>query len=215
MKKIVSQLVGILLLAGTVISASATTIHSLGDQDPTAFGFHTNNIFFGNARGWRFTAGAADIEVTQLGIAPVTDGSYTLTLWDFATHTELAQTTLGSVFGADWNWANLESPVQLQAGHDYLVMGISNTPGAAYYFSNALPSSWYPTGAIQYDDMRYCNNCTADTFPTSALNHYQYGLVDIGYEVGGAASNVPEPSSIAMLGLGLAALTLIRRKKSM
>jgi PEP-CTERM motif len=197
--------VGLLVTAQQSLGAQT---HSLGDQDPQASGFSTNSIFFGNARGWRFTANVSNITVTQLGIHPVTSGSYTLTLWDYAAQTTLAQTTIANVTGNSWNFANLASGVGLVAGNDYVVMGIGNTEGSTYYFGSGLPSSWYPTGDISYVDTQYCNDCSANSFPTQTLNGYQYGVVDIGY----TTSTVPEPASLALVSFGAGVLGLIARR---
>lgn len=202
-----SKFLAAAVLAFASLSANATT-HSLDDQLPV--GFSTNTLFSGNARGWEFTAGVADISVSELGVAPASGGSYTLSLWDVATQSVLAQTTLSSVSGGQWNWASLSAPVTLTAGASYLVMGIGNDSNQTYYFGSDLPQSWYPSGDINYTRMKYCNSCSANTFPLASLNNYQYGLVDIGYTV----SSVPEPSSFAMLGLGVLALGLVSRRKS-
>lgn len=203
-----------LLLAVTLAFASlvvnAAPIHSLGDQNPT--GLNQNDQFSGNARGWEFTVGATDILISELGIAPASGGSYTMSLWDAASQSVLAQTTLSNVSAGQWNWANLTAPVALSAGASYLVMGIGNDSGQSYYYKNNLPQSWYPSGDINYTKMVFCNNCTANTFPTSYLMNFQYGVVDVGYAEG--TSNVPEPSPILLFGLGALALGAARRRKS-
>ncbi len=191
------------------LSASASPIHALNDQAPV--GFSTSAFFSGAARGWEFTAGAADLHVSQLGLAPASGGSYTLSLWSVAGQSLLAQTVLKTAGG--WNWVNLSSSVALTQGASYLVTGFGNDTSQSYYFNNGLASSWYPTGAINYTSMKYCNSCNAGFYPTQTLAGYQYGLVDIGYTVG-TTSDVPEPGSLAMLGLGLLAIGAIRRKTS-
>lgn len=206
------RLATFLLFTAASIAASAAPVHSLGDQAPT--GFNTNGIFSGAARGWEFTAGVANINVSQLGIAPASGGSYTLSLWDVATQSVLAQTTMATTVGGAWNWANLASSVELTAGQNYLVLGTGNDSGQSYYFGNGLASSWYPDGTIDYVTTRYCNGCGANTFPLNKLDGYHYGLVDIGYTVGTDASTVPEPSTFAILAIGLLALGASFRKKS-
>jgi hypothetical protein len=207
--KIMSKFLAAVTLAFASLVANAAPIHSLGDQTPT--GFATNNIFSGNARGWEFTAGANDILISELGIAPASGGSYTMSLWDVATQSVLGQTTLSNVSAGQWNWANLTAPVALSAGASYLVVGIGNDSNQSYYYSNNLPQSWYPSGDINYTKMVFCNACTANSYPTNSLSNFQYGLVDVGYTEG---SNVPEPSSILLFGLGALALGSIRHRKS-
>ena len=192
------------------LSASAAPIHSLNDQSPA--GFATGGITFsGNARGWEFTVGVDNLRVSQLGIAAATGGSYTLSLWDVASQSVLTQTTLLDSSAGSWNWVDLYSSVALTKGASYLIMGIGNGVNQDYFYSGGLPASWYPSGAINYQHTTYCNGCGANDFPTNTLNGYQYGVVDIGYTID--AVDVPEPSSIAMFGLGLLAAGAIRRKK--
>lgn len=208
--KLIPKMLAATLFAFLSLSASAAPIHALNDQSPV--GFSTGAITFsGNARGWQFTAGADNVRVSQLGIAAATGGAYALSLWDVASQSVLARATLSSTNASSWNWANLSSSVMLTEGASYLIMGIGTGTDQEYYFSNNLPASWYPTGAINYEFTKYCNACSADTFPASRLDGYQYGVVDIGYTLD--AVDVPEPSSIAMIGLGLLAAGAFRRKK--
>ena len=206
MRNVLSVLTfGLLMTAQQSLGAQ---IRPLNEQDPQDFGFDTNSIFEGNARGWRFTANVDNITVTELGIHPVTSGSYTLTLWDYATQASLAQTTIDNVTGNSWNFASLASGVSLVAGNDYLVMGVGNTQGATYYFQNNLPASWYPSGDISYVEARYCNNCSANSFPSNTLAGYHYGVVDIGYTL----ATVPEPTSLALLMIGAGFVGLRTRR---
>ncbi|WP_332876400.1 PEP-CTERM sorting domain-containing protein [Massilia sp. S19_KUP03_FR1] len=206
------QIAACLTLALLSFASYADPIHTLDDQAPV--GFNTNNNFYQNARGWEFTAGTNNLYVSQLGIAAFTSGSFTLSLWDVATASVLAQTTIKGATGGQWNWASLGSSVALTSGAHYLVMGIGNDADAAYYFGYDLASSWYPAGDINYLTTKFCNNCTANTFPTNSLDRFQYGLVDIGYTVG-RDSEVPEPAPLALLAIGLLASSAVSRKKSL
>jgi hypothetical protein len=195
-------------------NAQASTVHALSDMDPDDYGFRkTGSGFDTKARGWRFTATLDDLWLTELGIAPVTDkSSYTLSLWDFANQSQLAKVTVDyTLADGNWKWASLTTPINLQKDKDYVVMGISNTANAKFYFTNpalTATSPWVPTGAIDYVDTRFCNSCTADTFPASKLaGNHQYGVVDVGYTIG--APNIPEvplPGAAWMFATGLLVL---------
>jgi hypothetical protein len=207
MRKLTPVVLLLTLAAGALGSAQASVVHALGDQDPS--GFNVGGSSDG-ARGWRFSLGVPEITVTELGLNTpqgLTNSTRVATLWDFTTSTILAQTAVG--VGAGWVWTSI-APVTLSAGHDYLV---SYWSSVADYYYGAPGSSWLPNGDVVYQDMRYCNSCTADSVSTNVLNGYQYGLVDIGYTVG-AAQNVPEPGALSLVGLALVGLALLSRRKA-
>ncbi len=190
----------VLLLTGLLASPAASApIHPLADQDPVAAGFSRGARFGRWTRGWHFRVNAAGVSVSELGMRAASSGDFVISLWDVAAGAIVAQTALTHTAGA-WQWSALSSAVALTQGADYIVA--LHAPRRARYFwaqQSTVGSSWFPTGAIEYLDTRYCNRCTAGTLPASALAGYQYGLVDIGY-------SVPETATAVLLILGLTGL---------
>lgn len=214
-QKIVIRLLA-LVVGGFYGGAQAyAAVHALGDLDPDTVPFlNTGADFDKNARGWRFKATVDGLQVTELGIAPVTDNStYLLSLWDFANETLLGQVSVDyTLADGNWKWAPLSTSVSLQKDKDYVVMGASDTEGAKYYFKNNLltTSPWTPSGAIDYIETRFCNDCESSIFPAEKLpGNHQYGVVDIGYTQN-PSSVVPLPSTVWMFGAGL--WVLLKRK---
>ncbi len=153
----------------------------LMEQDPIAPPFQIGGSP-DQIRGWRFRVNEPGLLVTRLGVnTTVSDStSHTVTLLDFASQAVLAQVT--SPVGSGWQWVDIP-PVPLSLGQDYIVQAHS-TVGTWYYYGGlaALGASWFPTGPIEYVEMRYQNGVTnPSTFPTLALSNLQYGVVDIGY----------------------------------
>jgi hypothetical protein len=186
--------------------AAGVIIYPLGEQEPS--GFSTNTV--SNAvRGWRFQVNSDGVVVDQLGAHTPASDTYpvTVTLFDVLTQDVLAQGQTTPCTG--WCWVDLGTPVPLTQGAQYIItMFTGSAPGNQYYYQGSLPSSWYPTGTIEYLDMRYANSATSTTFPTNVLTGFQYGVPDIGYELGGAT--VPEPGTLGILGLGILMLVGFR-----
>lgn len=158
-------------------------------------------------RGWDFQVNATGLSVVQLGISPYLTIPMTVTLWQTATQTELAQVNINATAGA-WTFVNLSTPVALTSGATYSVIGWANNPTSWYEFGSAS-GAFAPTGDIQFLQSRYDNGIDANTFPTGTLGGLMYGVPDIGYTTGAAAA--PEPFSLSLAGAGLA-LLWFRRK---
>lgn len=188
-------------------NAQADVVHALGDQAPTGFNIGGSS---NGARGWRFSVDVPEITVTELGLNTPRGGDNSTrvaTLWNYTTSTILAQTSVAA--GTGWVWTSI-APVTLTAGDDYLV---SYWSALSDYYFGTPGGSWLPDGDVVYKDMRYCNQCTASSVSTQVLNGYQYGLVDIGYTVG-ANNTVPEPGALSLVGIALAGLALLSRRKA-
>jgi hypothetical protein len=163
----------------TVNPPASSAYNPLTQSIPS--GWLTNNP--ANAtRGWRFHVNTAGISVTQLGvIIPPGFESYErwVTLWDMSGNM-LAQVQVTGLVGEKWKFVDLPTPVALTQGTDYIV----TEWGTGYYYSYT-PSNppWGGDANIAYVDLRYGNDVTKDTYPTSVLSVYMYGIPDIGYTI--------------------------------
>jgi len=193
------------LACATVLPAA--NIYPLG-QNSTS-GFVQGSATGPAARGWDFVVNDPDVTVRELGINPFLSTNVTLTLWDTAAQSELAQVTISATGGA-WTFASLLTPVSLTVGSTYSIIGWANTSDSWYLYQSGPPAGFAPTGTIQYVQTRFQNGSGANTFPTSLLPNYMYGVPDIGYTIG-ASTATPEPISMSLTGLGVVAL-LTRRK---
>jgi len=173
----------ILLLVFAFAGTLDAQTYPLQQQNVATAGFNSGGVA-NCQRGWRFQCNAAGVSITRLGCW-YPDGasqSKTVTLFNWTTQAILAQVTCGP--GSGWQFTDLATPVALTNGAQYVIQGFTTTN--SYYFGTiaSVGTSWAPTGTIQYLDMRYSNSSTANTFPTSVLSNYQYGIVDFGYTTG-------------------------------
>jgi hypothetical protein len=167
-------------------------------------------------RGWDFQVNAANVSVTQLGVAAATSGSITLTLWNNTTQTELTQVVENAVANT-WTFAALGSAVPLVNGGSYSVIGWENTTESPWYlFNNTPPAAFNPTGTIQYLDTRFDNGIGANTFPGQTIpSPAQYGVTDIAY----TTTAVPAPElgksggAFCATGIAVLAMLILRRRK--
>jgi cysteine-rich repeat protein len=153
----------------------------------------TNQVIVGsvntvqnNQRGFRFTSNVPAL-VVEFGKRVPNGGDRIVTLFDFNTQAIVRQTT---VSGAPLNYVyNPTTPFWLTAGTQY-VLEIFNTGGDSYYYDTSSQIS----ADFTYLDMRFCNDCTATTFPTSVLSNYHYGNPDLRYYK--RQTSTPEPNQV-------------------
>lgn len=174
-----------------VIVDSAEAVYPLMQQDPSTAGFNLGGS--ANAtRGWRFRVNDSNLCVTQLGVnSRISDSvSHTVTLFDVSTQAVLAQVT--TTPGPGWVFEDIASQIPLTQGNEYIIAAHS-VPDDWYYFGGTgqVATSWFPTGTIQYLDMRYANSVGPSDFPTDVVSDMQYGIPDFNYEICDA-----EPASI-------------------
>ncbi|MBX9781905.1 MAG: DUF2341 domain-containing protein, partial [Chitinophagaceae bacterium] len=125
-------------------------------------------------RGFRF-APTEDLLVTHFGKREPTGTTRYVTLFDFATQAVIRQIQVSGP-AAQYSYGGLSSPIWLTSGTQYLLelyQGVSD----GYYFGTSSQIGQHLT----YFDMRYCNTCTQNTFPTSVLTNYHYGYPDFWY----------------------------------
>jgi hypothetical protein len=125
-------------------------------------------------RGFRFSANE-DVLVTAFGKREPTGTTRYITLFNFATQAIVAQTQVGGP-AAQWAYGNLASPIWLTQGTQYL-LELYQGASDGYYFGTSSQIGQQLT----YYDMKYCNSCTQNTFPTNTLTNYHYGTPDLWY----------------------------------
>jgi hypothetical protein len=162
-------------------NASATGISAING---TFFGPHsaTDSVSGGAAggvtdsqRGIRFAANE-DLLVTAFGKNEPNGSTRYITLFDVATQGILRQQQIAGP-AAQYTYADMASPIWLTQGTQYILeMHQSSTDG--YYFG---PSTTQIGQHLTYLDMRYCNGCNQNTFPTNYLNSIHYGYPDMWY----------------------------------
>jgi hypothetical protein len=138
-------------------------------------------------RGFRFSPNV-NILMTHYGKREPTGTTRYVTLFDFNTQ---AIVTQGQVSGpaAQYSYSPLTQPIWLTAGTQYVLELFQGT-GDGYYFGTSSQIGQHLT----YFDMKYCNSCTQNTFPTSTLANYHYGYPDFWYYVT-AAPVTPAPTT--------------------
>jgi hypothetical protein len=126
-------------------------------------------------RGFRFTANQT-LLVTHFGKRIPNATQRYVTLFDYNTQQVVAQTQVDAGTPGSYNYNALTTPIWLNSGQQY-VLELFNGSGDMYYYGT---SSQIGQG-LTYGDMRYCNSCTQNTFPTSTLTNYHYGTPDLLY----------------------------------
>ncbi len=172
-------------------NSSAQSLSSI----PLTFDFagsSTDSVASGTAggvsncqRGFKFSP-KEDILVTKLGKMEPDGNTRYVTLFDQNSQAIIAQQQVSGA--ADhYAYASLPQPIWLHEGQQYslqMYQGLND----GYYFGT---SSQIDSRLVFYD-MRYCNNCTQNTFPTDSLSNYQYGYPDLEFYY--RTKVTPEPS---------------------
>ena len=206
------------IFSGNPAAASASTVATFDYTDPVA-NSATQQVVVGQAggapnsqRGFRFSPNQ-DILVTDFGKYEPSGTTRYLTLFDVATQAKLAQLQVSGPAGT-YTYAQLAQPLMLTKDTEY-IMEIYQDASDGYYFG----ASTQINPVLTYLDMRYCNGCTPDTFPTTVLNSYHYGVPDFQfrttkqvspapvYALGSVATTLSLTSSSNTVGMG-ASVTL-------
>ena len=142
-------------------------------------------------RGFRFTANEK-VLVTHFGKRIPNATQRYVTLFDFNSQAIIAQIQVDAGTLGIYNYNPLTTPLWLNSGQQY-VLELFNGSGDMYYYGTSSQIS----PAFTYGDMRYCNSCTQNTFPTTVLTNYHYGVPDLLYY----RINTVTPAPTATLGL--------------
>lgn len=125
-------------------------------------------------RGFRF-ATTEDILFYAAGKREPNGTTRFVTLFDYVTQAIIYQ---GQVSGpaAQYSYNAVTNPFWLTQGTQY-VIELYQGASDGYYFGTSSQAGQH----IVYGDMRYCNSCTQNTFPTNVLTNYHYGYPDFWY----------------------------------
>lgn len=125
-------------------------------------------------RGFRFSPNV-DILVTHFGKREPNGTTRYVTLFEYVSQAIVTQTQVSGPAG-QYSYGPLTNPVWLTQGTQY-VLELYQGGSDGYYFGASSQIGQHLT----YYDMRYCNSCTQNTFPTSTLTNYHYGYPDFWY----------------------------------
>jgi hypothetical protein len=164
----------------------------------------TTNSPVGATRGYRFTCESDNLYVVELGViiptAYASSSKRFVTLWDRSTQKKLAQVEIKNLIGNTWTFERLSTPVKLTKGGTYTVAEW----GTGYFYRGSITSTppWGGDTNIKVSGTDYANGGNQDTYPTSYLAGYIYGIPDIGYAIGtgGGAPSVNWNDNIAKSG---------------
>ena len=144
-------------------------------------------------RGFRFTANQ-DILLHSFGKFEPNGTTRTVTLFSYPGAAVLAQNTVSGP-AAQYSYAPLSSPIWLTGGSQY-ICSLYQGSSDGYYFTSSSQIGQHLT----YGDMRYCNSCTPNTFPTNTLSGYHYGFPDFWYFTRNQPAQEPTYSWMAPVG---------------
>lgn len=136
-------------------------------------------------RGFRFTPNQ-ELIVTHFGKRIPNATPRYVTLFAFNTQEILAQVTVDAGTPGVYNYNLLSTPLVLDSGRT-CILALYNGANDMYYFGTSSQIGQHLT----YHDMRYCNSCTQNTFPTSVLSNYHYGTPDFLYYIRAKATPAP------------------------
>jgi hypothetical protein len=128
-------------------------------------------------RGYRFTP-TANLLVTHFGKRIPNATQRYVTMFDFTTQAIIYQMQVDAGVAGQYNYNTVANPYWLNSGQQYLIE-LFNGNADMYYFGPPTTTSEYLT----YNDMRYCNSCTQNTFPTTILTGQHYGVPDFLYYI--------------------------------
>lgn len=135
-------------------------------------------------RGFRFSPNQ-DILVTHFGKHEPDGTTRYVTLFDYNSQAIITQTQVPGAT-TNYTYGTINNPIWLTSGTQY-VLQLFQGSSDGYYYGNSSQIGQHLT----YYDMRYCNSCTQNTFPTNILTNYHYGYPDLLYYITSTLAIVP------------------------
>ncbi len=123
-------------------------------------------------RGFHFTANEK-VLVTHFGKKIPNATQRYVTLFDFNSQAIINQIQVDAGTAGFYNYNLLTQPLWLNSGQQYIIE-LFNGSGDMYYYG--APTT--VNSSLTFIDMRYCNSCTQNTFPTTVLTGLHYGIPD-------------------------------------
>lgn len=175
-------------LSATAVSSIPLTFNGPFSSTDSVAIVNTGGVT-NSQRGYRFQPNQ-DLLVTHFGKNEPNGSTRYITLFNFSTQAIITQTQVSGP-AAQYTYAP-SNPLWLASGAQY-VLEMFQGPSDGYYFAGPPQSSPHLT----YLDMRYCNGCTQNTFPTSSLGGMHYGYPDFWYFVTTTVTVPPTYSLVA------------------
>lgn len=162
---------------GNAAATAASTIPGVFIGPHSATDSTVNTSLSGSAdaqRGFRF-APTETVLATSFGKYTSSGNPRYVTLFDFNTQGVLRQVQVAGPANA-FSYTSIQ-PIWMTQNTQYLLEIFCPSGDDSYYFGASPTVGQH----IQYFDMRYCNGCTQNTFPTNSLGGMLYGYVDLWY----------------------------------
>lgn len=175
-----SSALTIYMFSGNSSAPSASTVNVFDymnldvNSATNRFAAGQSGAFANSQRGFRFTPNE-DVLMTQLGKREPNGTTRYVTLFNFVTQAILAQQQVSGP-AAQYSYASVAQPIWLTAGTQY-VLTLYQGATDGYYFA----SSSQINPKLTYGDMRSCNDCTQNSFPTNVLANFHFGYADFQF----------------------------------
>ncbi|MHB8261462.1 MAG: T9SS type A sorting domain-containing protein [Bacteroidia bacterium] len=157
--------------SATAVSSIPLVFISGGSATDTVSGGTSGGTAL-SQRGFRFSPNM-DVLVTSFGKKEPTGTTRYVTLFDNTSTSIITQQQVSGP-AATYTYAPLSNPLWLTSGTQYILELFQGSSDGYYYQTSSQINP-----LLTYYDMRFCNSCTQNTFPTSVLSGYHYGYPDL------------------------------------